>query len=246
MNRRTKDSIAVLTLLITLLSLSIIEMTSAAPPPTPEFTVKAVDHSYRVPETVTTDPYTGKPVTTPAYTVENKTIDLTIKNQPFSFTDKYVYPAYSIRIKGHYEQEWRNISSFSEHSPGRLASHSEYTVISFPQSDYTAGGEVDFQVQAAIVTAHPLWGGSNMGYWTFETSGWSNIQTVTIPKTSAASPTPFNTGSSLPPQNPSATPNGIGTGTPFEFNIVEVAILVVLVVLAVLVAVLIVTLRRGR
>lgn len=54
----------------------------------PEFTVKTVAHPYDVPPKTTTtiDQYTGKEttITTPGYHAENKSIEVQIKNQPFT------------------------------------------------------------------------------------------------------------------------------------------------------------------
>ena len=70
----------------------------------PEFTVKLVDNSYDVPTTHSIDPYTGQNITNPGYHVENKTIEVTVKNQPFtpfyavdSFNASFYY---NIRTKG--------------------------------------------------------------------------------------------------------------------------------------------------
>ncbi len=72
-------------------SLIIVESATAQSipkPSVPEFTLKYVDHSYDVPPTTTTtiDPYTGKQTqaTQPGYRVENKTLDVIIKNQNFT------------------------------------------------------------------------------------------------------------------------------------------------------------------
>lgn len=236
MNKIGKCSILSLAALLLLLSCAF-ELASASVPSVPEFTVATVDHSYIVP--AATDPYSGQ--IDPSYIIQNKTIDITIKNQPFTSSCKYIYLSYAIREKGYYETGWRNISSFSRNSsPGRLASDSANTVVSIPLYNYPdGGGQVDFQVQAAIVTAHPIWEGSNMGYWTFETSDWSSTKTVTIPASSSGSPIPSSASS-----NPTSASTQT-TATP-EFNIVEIAILAVLIILTVLVALLIVTLRRRR
>ena len=61
---------------------------SISKPSVPEFSVRIVAYPYDVPpETTTTiDEYTGKETTTtqPGYHVENKSIEITIKNQPFT------------------------------------------------------------------------------------------------------------------------------------------------------------------
>ena len=69
---------------LTASSLIIVKPTWAQTKPSvPEFTVKLEDHSYDVLTTYSIDPYTGENVTHAGYHVENKTIEVTIKNQPF-------------------------------------------------------------------------------------------------------------------------------------------------------------------
>ena len=57
-------------------------------PSIPEFTLKLVANPYDVPPTNSTkiDPYTGEETVTiiPGYHVENKLIEITIRNQPFT------------------------------------------------------------------------------------------------------------------------------------------------------------------
>lgn len=151
-------------------------------PSVPEFTVELADHSYVVPETTSIDPYTGQEIIHPSYTVENKTIDITIKNQPFTPPDSLTDLYYNVRVKGNFEQDWTELYEISDNAPQntlRIQSASEYTVISIPQ-DYPSGGLVAFQVEAVIATAHPFLN-TNFGYWTCEASGWSGTQTLTIP-----------------------------------------------------------------
>ena len=62
---------------------------STLKPYVPEFTLKYLDNSYDVPPTYGTDPYTGNNVTTQAgYHVQNESVEVIIKNQPFT---SYVY-----------------------------------------------------------------------------------------------------------------------------------------------------------
>jgi hypothetical protein len=181
----------------------------------PEFTVKLVAHPYDVPTTYGIDPYTGKNVTIQeGHHVENKSIEVTIKNQPFSpYKDangSYIGLYYNVSYRGHYGNDWSYYPNYGGWYP---ASHYEYTVIAFGfggnnQSSYTSssqaelgadispGGQVDFQVQAIIGnvteihTGFIMFGTEVINYdvITVETSGWSNTQTITIPA-SAASPT---------------------------------------------------------
>jgi hypothetical protein len=45
---------------------------------------------------------------------------------------------------------------------------------------YQGNSQIDFQVEAVIATFHPFAPHSDLGTWTYETSGWSNTQTITI------------------------------------------------------------------
>ena len=176
-------------LLIAILVLSSLVMVgsvfaqSVPKPSVPEFTVELVDHSYVVPETTSIDPYTGKKIVNPSYKVENKTIEIIIKNQLFTPPDSFTNLYYNVRVKGNFEQDWTELYKISNNTSQntlRMQSASENTVISIPQ-DYPSGGLVDFQVQAVIATAIPF-DYTNFGYWTWEASNWSNTQTITIPQ----------------------------------------------------------------
>jgi len=191
--------------------LSVVHAETSIPKPNvPEFTVKLVDRSYDVPPSTTTtiDPYTGKETVTnqPGRRVENKTIEVAIKNQPFSSRLMY-----NIRIKGHFEQGWRELYCPSD---GYLwQSDSQYTVISLP-ANYPVDAKIDFQVEALNGYISREYDGSNAGPfsfpWTFtgENSGWSNTQTITIDDDSSGT-TPNN----LSPQNPTAPTDQSGTHT---------------------------------
>jgi hypothetical protein len=180
-------------------------------PSVPEFTINIVDHSYDTPPTTptyTTDPYTGeqKQTTTgaPSYHIENKSIEITIKNQPFTpYTDSngyYIGLYYNFRYKGHFEADWAydpfkpdDISSKSYGGWDMTylipynASKSEYTIVPKTFNYFgTNYGQVDFQVQAQIgyiqemgnsYTAR-VWG--NSYNFTGQSSDWSSIQTITI------------------------------------------------------------------
>jgi hypothetical protein len=54
-------------------------------PSVPEFTLSYSDKSYSVPPTYDIDPYTGKSIITQdGYYVKNASVEVTIKNQPFT------------------------------------------------------------------------------------------------------------------------------------------------------------------
>jgi hypothetical protein len=181
-------------------------------PSVPEFTVKFVDHSYDVPPTYSTDPYAGKNVMTQAgYHVENKSIEVTIKNQPFtSYYDEngsLVGLFYNTRAKGHFE-DWTGEPGVENYI---YRSDSDYTIIAYGLGgnngsdvysrrldEISAGGQVDFQVQALIgyytKIIHPpspadVISGGQPGYhyvFTGEASSWSSTQTITIPASASS------------------------------------------------------------
>jgi hypothetical protein len=193
-------------LLVVILAVSSLMMVESAfaqsipKPSVPEFTVKYADYSYDIPASTSIDPFTGKTVTNPAQHIENKTIQLTIKNQTINGPNSLYY---KIRMKGHFSQEWSNISSIQANP------NSEYTVLLYSTSregtldfsrlnfNASSGGVLDIQVQAQIwtwVQSEGLFGSWNQRI-TAE-SDWSGTQTITIPEGSdstSASPNPTPT-----------------------------------------------------
>lgn len=165
---------------------------SASPPVNepsiPEFSVKLAEHPYDVPPVYSRDQYTGKEVMTEAgYHVENKSIEVAIKKQPFSpHTDEngnYVGLYYNVSYKGRFGDVW----SFYPYDM-LPASESDYTFVSFsldgPQlGAISAGGQMDFRVQALlgeyVEVAHPF-----MDVYVYRffgtTSEWSETQTMTV------------------------------------------------------------------
>jgi hypothetical protein len=189
MNNR---SAFVLVLVLASSSLMVVELaqSATATPSVPEFTMKFSDRSYDVPASTSIDPYTGKTAANPAYHVENKTVEFTIKNQPINpahFLD------YRIRVKGHFSENWTICAHV------RADANSESTVISFSSTGkgmfYASGGngefyapsegQVDFQVQAYVWHYVPVDQTTNpFGGWTEAAVGesdWSSTQTLKIP-----------------------------------------------------------------
>jgi hypothetical protein len=219
---------------------------SITKPSVPEFTVQLIDSSYDVPTTYSTDPYTGENVTHAGYHVESKSIEVRIKNQPFTpywiqenennWTINFFY---NIRVKGHFGQDWTEIYHPSDGFP--IQSDSEYTVKSFSSTggeDFydtstsvihaPSGGQVDFQVEAMIGYVSRKYVGDYGPFsypWVFtgETSGWSETRTITIP-TSTSSP---------PDQTPTPTPDK----EPQQTEPMEIILAVALTVTAVSVGV---------
>jgi len=200
-------------------------------PSVPEFTVKIVSYPYDVPPTTTTtvDPYTGKETVTtqPGYRVENKSIELIIKNQPFTpHTDAeghIINLYYNVRVKGHFEDCWRELYSIDEmmreergaHKQGPVQSSSGYTVISC-SADYPDDGQVDFQVQALAGYYTEWWpalGGPGKWNFTGQLSEWSNTQTIRMSDgtvTVSTSPNPTESPTATPAQEPAVIKDQTG------------------------------------
>ncbi len=170
--------------------------TSIRKPSIPEFTIENLSLPYDVPPTTITsiDPYTGKETITtqPGYHVENKTIQIKIKNQPFTPYELEIDGKswtinlfYNIRLKGHFSPDWHYYRLYNGSNDGNLRQNynSEYTLV--PINDYLpTEGKVDIQIEAligyeqgiVIVPGAP----GTARIVTGESSGWSNTQNITI------------------------------------------------------------------
>jgi hypothetical protein len=221
----------------------------ASKPSVPEFSLKYVEHPYDVAPTYTTDPYSGKSVIDhQGRHVENKSIEVTIKNQAFTSvkdaSGNYTSLYYIFRYKGHFSNTWTNEPTFFDDDAYYNASKSEYTVISFQFNGVSAGDQIDFQVQALIghdamrvvdVPLRPFWGYAY--YFSGEAGDWSGTQTITIPAGASTetpnptflSPTPTNS------QNPTISPSQPSQNNVFfGFGWEQIAIIVLAVAVAIL------------
>jgi len=212
-------------------------------PSVPEFTVKMADHSYDVPLTTVnySNPYTGQQETKTngGYHVENITIDVTIKNQPFTPTTvdgNTTGLFYVIRWKGHYE-DWLDYGDLNNVAYENAypcityaiqAATSEYTVNSYSLSSIgkiPQGGLVDFQVKAQIGFSFLYFGGHiqpiGTDYHWVEESDWSNTRTITIDKNMpAATPDVSSPSQSLfPSESKNTTPNQSSTQITIQLGI---------------------------
>ena len=191
---------------------------SVTKPSVPEFTVELVDNSYDIPITYYTDPYTGETITNEGGHVENKSIEVWIKNQPFTPYDDAegheVNLYYNVRVKGHFEEDWSLPITFSgSDSADRIPqSSSEYTVLSLANY-YPSGAQVDYQVEAFLghfytdyypeghVFAWPV-----RVFQVDEISGWSSTQTIVIGEIHTQTPSPEPTVPTSPTQMPDEEP----------------------------------------
>ena len=156
--------------------------------------------------------FTAKLISSPPESQSvNRTIDLSIKNQPsISF--------YNIRMRVN-DANWNFLYPNNNSVPNQ--SDGEYTILSF-RSGYlgvedqyhlgykvenlTAGDKIDFQVQAMNGSIHRVFNPNATNQlemypyvFTGETSDWSNTQTITITATSiSVSPSPTPTVPEFP------------------------------------------------
>ena len=128
-------------------------MGADAKPAVPSFTLKEIAQPYDVPPTTTTivDGYTGEEttITYPGYTVENKTIYIVIKNQPFTSyrNDKgeWISLCYEYSYKPHYSDGgW--VSGYPQYY--WQSDSGECTFIPF--KGLPSRGQIDIRVRALI------------------------------------------------------------------------------------------------
>jgi hypothetical protein len=237
-------------LMLTLSSLLFLPICSAtAQPSIPTFTVKVIDSSYDIPASSSIDPYSGQTIITSAQHIDNRTIEVKVKNQPFtpypddksSFTIQLYY---NIRVRGHFGGNWTQVYSVDSTHP--VQSNSDYTTISLPLGGNVgpfasllanSTSQIDFQVEAMIgyfsrTTGFASW------YFAGEESGWSNTQTLTI-----GEPTQTTPGASQPATSSSTDPT---VSQVFGLDWVGVAVVALLVVIAVLLVFVVFYLRRRK
>jgi hypothetical protein len=200
-----------------------------AKPSIPEFTVQIVNHSYQ-----------GK----------KATIEVTIKNQPFTSykeNGKSIALYYNICHKLHSE-DWQSDPDYTFCFP---SSKDEFTVKSYdlrtPDWNFSYGNLIDIQVEAIAGYYTVLPFPTPFSYiFIGEASSWSNAQTITIPEP-YASPTQalINSFSPSPTAEPTTEPTStpkqtgvFGTTLPNEYGYAIVAMMLAVVVPVVTVLVL--------
>jgi hypothetical protein len=228
-----KSAAILIIFILTVSSLIMLEPAfGATKPSVPEFTLNYADHSYDVPPTYSSDPYTGKQVmTNTGGHVENKTLEITIKNQPFTSTKdasgNYTSLYYDIRFKGHYEDEWKyypvNPTDYGSaahptdpiqtgargggYLSASLSDHTVATLSNWQVGNIPSDGEVDVQVQALIGHDNKndwgveMFGGELITYY-FEGESSDWSSTQTILISTAATPSTFNTSPANTSPNP--------------------------------------------
>jgi hypothetical protein len=256
-----KEISLLLVVILAVSSLMMVESASAQSipkPSVPEFTVRFVDNSYDVEPRYYYDPYTGKDVLAEnGYHVQNKTIELKIRNQPLiSAHDSYgnvLRLYYRVQNKGYFGGSWFDLhGGGGDYYPdyyyiGPVSPTDEYILklyglagnngtLSLQNLDISDGGKADFRVQAFIgyVNRTKFWGilgESHEDIFTGETSDWSNTQTLSIPdgSVSASTPSPTTPTTSAPTSTITTTsPDANGNSITLPLNILIIIIAAIL------------------
>ena len=221
------------------------DVQAEANPVVPEFTLKLIDKPWIISPIQTTDPYTGTPITKPGYQVEHKVIEITIKNQNCPDV------MYSIRVKGHFEQEWRithgyngAVRWFVFQSDGKNAVAELNTMWNQYETIYPDGAQIDVQVMALQGSYERRLVDGWVGE-VFEgvTSDWSKTQTITVTYGSSSS---SSSQTVTLPENPTTTFDVSQTYYPQsnDFMVSIKLLLGVIVVFVGVIAVIVVVLLR--
>ncbi len=218
-------------------------------PSTPEFTMHYVDYSYAVQPSYTVNQYTGQTVTSDqVYPVDNRTVEFTIKNQPFTpYTDSsgnHIHLYYNFHFKGTYGTEWANYPDtshtygiYSYTFPDTSASKTAYTTILIPISALTcypagtpvipSGVQLEFQLQAieGYINSEStgMMAGSFMDF-AGERSDWSSTQTVTLGENFVTS-APTVSASENPTMAPMQQETQTASHSEFEWQNIAITVL---------------------
>jgi hypothetical protein len=236
---------AILSILsIILLSSSFFFITSTyaqliSKPSIPDFTIKYVDHSYNTATTYKTDPYNGQQVVDQySQYVENRTIEITIRNQPFTpYNDSDGHEVnlfFDVRHKGSYAEDWVNMfggmtqsiwydfqSPYAKYGYAVEDYSSQTTTVLYQLVGAPLNGRVDIEVQAlegytiASYDGHIMFSVVSYSFIGQE-SGWSNSQTVTFGNAPSPLPTyvPQQTATPQPTSNSPVSTTNPPTMTP--------------------------------
>ncbi|MCW3998989.1 MAG: hypothetical protein NWE93_01970 [Candidatus Bathyarchaeota archaeon] len=195
-------------------------------PSVPQFSLPVVDNSRYVPETFTTDSYTGQTTSQGGYTLENITVQVTIKNQPFTSSllpdGNVTQLRYAVRFKGHFDG-WSGSSeqvAYAVQVSGKgetvveyFKGWSGYSSSGYQQLPNIDGAQVDFQVKAQVGYDYSYNSGDGYPFPLHDfnvlaESSWSDIQTVILPGADDPAPQPTSTPLQVTsPQYPQPTEN---------------------------------------
>jgi hypothetical protein len=215
-----------LVLLLAVSSVVLVGSASAVTPSVPEFSLRIVAYPYDVAPVYSTNNYTGQQVLDEdGYHVQNRSVEIVIKNQPFTtFKDNngnWYSLYYNVSYKPHLAEEWDYLYVGGVEKMLQTY-NADYSVFTYNIDDSSfsrfspVGGQIDFRVQASI------------GFYTYyrdawyfmdtysiifsgTTSHWSLTQTIEIPVIGSEG-TPEPTSNTTPPQAGTQTNGSAGLG----------------------------------
>jgi hypothetical protein len=202
---------------------------STLKPSVPEFTLSYVVRPYDIGPPYTIDPYTGENITlVPEIHTTRSWVDITVKNQPFSsYVDadgNTISLFYNVSLKGHFGDTWGHYPD-STYQDLFNASASDKTVIEISLGNWPGLGsnsQLDFRLEALIghynYNRAPTGTEYVTGFSTYESSGWSNTQTITV-YPSSSSPTPTSSPATTPTPTPTPAPTPIQVPGQSSFSI---------------------------
>jgi hypothetical protein len=236
-------------------------------PSVPEFTLRYVDRSYDIAPTSTTDPYNGETTAVGGGHVENRTIEITIKNPPFQ--PQTLPDGNLTELRYEYESKGSHTGWIEGQTDGPngywiKTSTGQFTVIVIQlDSDRWAdwadhynigvGSQLDFRVKSEVGYSYMMGDGDSMfpspseHFKVLESSDWG-IQTLTLSTNSVtsspvtSSPTPLQTGTPAPQQT--VTPPLVVSGSFFGLDLQQTQLLVAFTVIAVLAVALVIIWRK--
>ena len=199
----------------------------------PEFTIEMVGPSFDIPPSYSFNPNTGLFDANEGYHIQYSTVNVVIKNQPFSNQTNYDYFYYNVRIKPHnYPDSYWHELFYAGVDGYPIQTQSDYTVIPLSVEGsqvnwgiIPTGETTDIQVEAMI--GHIGRNNTMFPYpypYVFfgETSGWSNTQTVTLPEK-----VPFSASNISPSPSPSVPEFPIQIVLPL-FAIIPLIVVIIL------------------
>jgi hypothetical protein len=163
-----------------------------AKPAVPQFSIQYTDNSYDIPESYSTDPYTGQQIVNPSRHVGDVVIEIKIKNQAFTQYQMQdpngtgilnIYFYYNVRSKGHFGTEWGQFYGYHNNNCPIQAYGAEYTTLTVKLQEFPEGNQVDYQVKAMIgYETTEYIGPYPQPVIIGEDSGWSSTLTLVYTK----------------------------------------------------------------
>jgi hypothetical protein len=216
-------------------------------PSVPEFSLSFVAYPYEVPPTYIIEPNTGQSTLKDSgFVVQNRSIEVTIKNQPYNATldasGNQTALHYNIRYREHSAASWITYYVYGGYPEASGDAYTTILVSNTYLDTLENGSQIDVEVQALVGYDYLAFegpacssGSCRPSYMTAElyynfsgvTGEWSSIQTVKINDPSITqTPYPIENSTPTPPQFASQTDALVGLN-PQSLAIISLVLAVV-------------------